>query len=66
MNIHVDPASCQGHNRCTMLAPDLFDIDDEGFASAAGDGIVPPDLAELAQLAEDNCPERAISLHRGL
>ena len=59
MKIHVDPALCQGHNRCVALAPSLFDIDDEGFASAAGDGIVSPDRADL-----DNCPEQAITLDR--
>jgi ferredoxin len=62
MKIHVDPALCQGHNRCIAVAPDLFDIDDEGFASAAGDGTVPVDAAGLAQLAVDNCPEQAIRL----
>lgn len=62
MKIHVDPTLCQGHNRCTALAPDLFDIDDEGFASAAGDGTVPADRADAAELAVDNCPELAITL----
>lgn len=64
MKIHVDPALCQGHNRCVALAPSLFDIDDEGFASAAGDGIVSPHRADLAELAVDNCPEQAITLDR--
>jgi ferredoxin len=48
MKIHVDPALCQGHNRCEALAPSRFDIDDEGFA----------------ELAVDNCPEQAIKLDR--
>ena len=64
MRIHVDPALCQGHNRCAALAPSLFDIDDEGFAAAAGDGIVSQDGADLAELAVDNCPEQAITLDR--
>ena len=64
MKIHVDPALCQGHNRCVALASRLFDIDDEGFASAAGDGIVSPGQADLAELAIDNCPEQAITLDR--
>jgi ferredoxin len=62
MKIHVDPASCQGHNRCVALAPGLFDIDDDGFASAAGDGTVSAAQADLAELAIDNCPEQAIQL----
>jgi ferredoxin len=62
MKIRVDPALCQGHNRCVALAPALFDIDDEGFASAAGDGTVSPERADLAELVVDNCPEQAITL----
>jgi ferredoxin len=62
MKIRVDPALCQGHNRCSALAPQLFVLDDFGYASAAGYGTVPPDSAELALLAADNCPEFAIAI----
>ena len=62
MKIQIDSGLCQGHNRCAVLAPDLVDIDEEGFASPAGDGIVPPEFAEAARLAVDNCPEQAIVL----
>ncbi len=63
MKLSVDPKLCQGHNRCTAVAPDLFDIDDEGYASAIGDGTVPGGSEELARLAADNCPEQAVVLH---
>jgi ferredoxin len=62
MKIKVDRELCQGHNRCSALAPDLFVLDDFGYASAAGDGTVPPASAELARLAADNCPEYAIAV----
>jgi ferredoxin len=62
MKIHVDPMLCQGHNRCAALAPDLFDIDDDGYASAVGDGAVPANRADVADLAVDNCPEQAITI----
>jgi ferredoxin len=65
MKIHVDPALCQGHNRCVALAPALFDIDDEGFASAAGDGTIPPGQDDLVELVIDNCPEQAITVVTG-
>ena len=58
----VDPDKCQGHNRCHVLAPELIVIDELGFASAAGDGRVGPELAEKARLAVKNCPEYAIRL----
>lgn len=62
MKITVDPALCAGHNRCTAVAAHLFDIDDEGYASPAGDGVVVEADREDAALARDNCPEQAITL----
>ena len=62
MKLTVDPDKCQGHNRCYALAPALFDVDDFGFATAAGDGVVPTDQEGLARLVVANCPEFAISL----
>jgi ferredoxin len=40
----------------------LFDLDDFGNASAAGDGLVPADQEDAARLAIENCPEFAIEL----
>jgi ferredoxin len=62
MRIKVDRELCQGHNRCSALAPGLFVLDDFGFASAAHDGVVPAGSTELALLAVDNCPEFAIGV----
>jgi len=60
VKVRVDPEKCQGHNRCYSLAPELFDVDDLGYASAKGDGVVPPDLEGKAKLAAANCPEYAV------
>jgi ferredoxin len=62
MKVHVDSEKCQGHNRCYVLAPGLFKVDEYGYATPRGDGIVPPDLQEKARLAVENCPEKAISI----
>ncbi len=62
LRIAVDPTLCQGHNRCTKIAPELFVLDEYGHASACGDGLVPPELADKARLAERNCPEFAITI----
>ncbi len=62
MRVRIDQQACQGHNRCYMLAPELFDVDDEGTACERGDGVVPAGLEEKAQLAFDNCPEYAVEL----
>jgi ferredoxin len=60
VKVWVDPDKCQGHNRCYALAPELFDVDDYGNASARGDGTVPAGLEDKARLAAANCPEFAV------
>ena len=62
MRIQFDRDACQGHNRCYLLAPELFDVDDEGYAVLLVEGEVPDELREKAELAADNCPEYAITL----
>ena len=62
MRLRIDSRLCQGHARCAALAPDLFDLDENGF------GIVRPGCENApagdrqALLAVDNCPEQAIVL----
>jgi len=62
VRIHFDRDACQGHNRCGLVAPDLFDTDDEGYAVLLVEGEVPPELEDAARLAADNCPEFAITV----
>lgn len=62
MRISYNRDACQGHNRCYMLAPDLFDVDDEGYAVLLVTGNVPEPMEEQAGLAVANCPEYAISV----
>ena len=62
MRLHVDPAKCQGHNRCVITVPELVAIDELGYSHELGDGRVPAALADAAHLAARNCPERAITL----
>ena len=62
MRINYDREACQGHNRCYLLAPEVFDVDDEGYAILRIEGEVPPELEEKARLAADNCPEYAITI----
>lgn len=62
MRVVVDQEKCQGHNRCIVVAEELFEIDDLGYAVAKGDGVVPKELEEKANLAVANCPEFAITI----
>ncbi len=60
MKICVESEKCQGHNRCFVVAPDLFELDEYGYAHEVNDGVVPPGEEEKARLAVANCPEQAI------
>ena len=45
-----------------MLAPDLFEADDDGFCHPTDERSVPSELAEQARRTAVNCPEDAIIL----
>lgn len=60
MRVVLDPQRCQGHNRCYLVAPELFEPDDFGYALLKLEGPVPTHLQEQALLAVANCPEFAI------
>jgi len=62
MRVRVIADKCEGHNRCCALAPELFDVDDYGVATALNDGEVPAGLEDKAKLALENCPEYAIEI----
>jgi ferredoxin len=61
MKASVDPDRCQGHARCWDICPEVFSLDDEGHSYVPVPE-VPPELEDKARQAEDNCPERAITL----
>ncbi len=61
MKVTVDREACQGHNRCYLLCPQVFDVDDEGYAFVRVE-VVPQEFERKVQLAARNCPERAIKI----
>lgn len=62
LRVSIAAERCQGHNRCCLLAPELFEPDEEGNAKVRGDGVVPAGLEQKARLAVANCPEHAVRL----
>lgn len=62
MRVTVDTEKCQGHNRCYALAPDVFDVDELGYAFVLVEGDLPAELEDGARAGAANCPEYAITI----
>jgi ferredoxin len=61
MRITVNDARCQGHARCVYFAPEVFELDDEGYSKVRpGFETVPVELEGKVRKACANCPELAI------
>ena len=64
MKVLVDAQRCRGHARCLTLAPEVFDfLDLEDRAVVDEDAVNRIDAAQLLA-AEQECPERAITVDR--
>ena len=59
--VHVDLERCLGSGSCEMLAPDLFEVGDEGVVRVLRPLGGDDDLA-LTRDAVSACPTRALSL----
>lgn len=61
MRAIVDHERCEGHGRCFAVAPDLFDVDDDGY-TVVDEITVPDERYEHAREAASACPRAAIRL----
>ena len=61
MKAIIDLSRCQGHARCYGVDPELFQLDDIGYA-VRSEFDVPVDEEDKARLGVAVCPERAITL----
>jgi len=61
VRIVLDTERCQGHGRCYVLAPDLFDADEYGHCVVLT-GEVPAGKEGDARTGVENCPEQALAL----
>ena len=59
MRVRIDVNACQGHSRCALAYPEIFDVDDDAKAFVHIGGI-PPEWEDRILVAIANCPERAI------
>lgn len=63
MKAKIDEKLCSGHGRCFALAPDVYELDDDGYNGLRGRIIdVRPGEEDAARLGAESCPELAITL----
>jgi ferredoxin len=63
MKVTVTPNRCEGHGLCEGIAPELFDVTDDGVVHLVlGTRPVPEGLEERAAEAVRTCPMGALNL----
>lgn len=61
MKAYVDKETCIGCGLCPSVAPEVFEMDDDGKAKTITEE-VPDGSEELSKEAEASCPTAAISV----
>ena len=61
MKATVDAGTCTGCTLCTDIAPDVFEMGDDGLAHVKGDEVAAAAEAS-AKEAADSCPVSAITV----
>jgi ferredoxin len=63
MDVVVDSGKCQGHGKCYLVAPEVFEPEDDWGHARTIRRVGPDDgpLRRRVQNAIDGCPERALS-----
>ncbi|KPU44528.1 ferredoxin [Oxobacter pfennigii] len=61
MKTKVDPETCIGCGLCPSIAPDIYEMGDDGKAFAK-EPEVSPSQEDAAQEAADGCPVDAIEI----
>ena len=61
MKVGVIPGKCSGHGRCAVVAPDVYELNDDGYLEMPLTP-VPSEFEGLARRGVRACPERAIAL----
>ena len=63
--VEVEAERCQGHNRCVVACPQVFESDELGYAVVKSHE-VGAELEPQVRLAEADCPEKAITVERAM
>lgn len=59
MRVEVNQDMCEGHGKCQMTAPEVFELGDDDISRVKLDPI-PDDLREKVERAIRLCPRQAI------
>lgn len=60
MRIKLDRTLCDGFGTCALRAPDIFSLDEWGYAALAGGNDVPEEAEARTRRAILDCPAHAI------
>jgi ferredoxin len=59
--VKADRSRCMGHARCNTYAPDIFELDDNGYI-AITEVVIKPEDEERARRSVAACPERVLRI----
>lgn len=63
MHVKVNLAACEGHGLCQQAAPEVYELDDEGYVHLRNDEIDEA-LRAAAETGARVCPVAALSVQR--
>jgi ferredoxin len=61
MKVRVDPNICAGFGICLGIAPEVFELHEDGYAIVLVSEVKPED-EDTMRRAADQCPSRAITI----
>jgi ferredoxin len=61
MKIRLDRELCRGHAQCNARGPDVYELDDNGYATLT-ELEIPAGLEDQARAGVRACPEGAVTV----
>lgn len=62
MRVRVDPSMCEAFKKCNEVAPELFKLDEFGYADMDEFVDVPAELQDKVRRAAEACPTGAVKV----
>lgn len=61
MKIHIDTDRCTGHGVCESIAPDIFEVGDDGIVHIQVEDVAGERRSEIEEAVAE-CPTQALSI----